>query len=251
MILFDMQKIRLEKDALNSILSLMAFIMSLSAFIFTVIFQRKERKRNIRQTLTIALNEIARVNVELSKLKKESANDDPGNISIWNNYNSQRSILMIDADFLIHENYKIVTAIDCSLMATTYNAIGYFQKADHYWRESILKSDNDTLKHINKRDYAAFQFYQNRLKEGRELFINALSIQLGDSDDSWRFTIDTYLTWAKLERSFGEDKEFKRLISRAYETCEKIKHRDKYKETKSMIDIIWGNKEEKKSSPDH
>src|SRR5438045_3792817 len=116
MLFLEVQKNGLDpKDAINYSLSSMAFLMSLSAFVFTVVFQRNERRRNIRQTLTNTLTEISGINVELSKFAKEKDQDEIYKIAIRKNYNSQRSILIADADFLIHENYKIVTATDCSL----------------------------------------------------------------------------------------------------------------------------------------
>jgi tetratricopeptide (TPR) repeat protein len=230
------------KDAINYTLSSMAVVMSSSAFLFAVVFQRKERKRNIRQTLTNSLNEIAKINVELSKFAKENALDDIDKITVRKNYNSQRSILITDADFLIHENYKIVTATDCSLLASTYSAIGYFEKADHFWRESIAKSTNAMLKHINMRDYASFLFQQDHFEKARKQFEKTLHVKLGTSDEELICTIDTYLTWAKLEHSFGEEEAFKKLIGHALEINKKIKHANRQTESKSTIETLRKNK---------
>ncbi|HYG49777.1 MAG TPA: hypothetical protein VD905_02690 [Flavobacteriales bacterium] len=235
------------KDVINYMLSSMAVIMSMSALVFGVIFQRKERKRNIRQTLTNTLNQIAGINVELSKLvdgkNEEEAVD---KIAIRRNYNLQRSILIVDADFLIHENYKLVTATDCALLAGTYSAIGYIEKADYFWKESIEKTDHAILKHVNMREYASFLFHQNHLEKGRKQFEKALSVALNDSDEELRIVIDTYAMWAKLERAFGEEAECKKLIALARKTGKNIRNQIKHNESGAMIDALEKGKKRTK-----
>jgi hypothetical protein len=98
---------------------------------------------NIRQTLSIALNEIAGVNVEVSRLKKEGDEDNtPEIIAIRKNYNSKRGTLASGADYLIKQNEERVTDTDCELMAATYYDLGDVKKAEEYWQEAIKRASN-------------------------------------------------------------------------------------------------------------
>jgi hypothetical protein len=223
------------KDFLNYLLSVLAFLMSLAAFIFTVIIQKKERKRNIRQTLTTALNDVARVNVDVAKLLNEKE-ETPGTLATRKNYNTQLGTLIADADFLIHENMKIVTDIDCSLMASTYYDLGVLQKAEYYWKQCMSRGHTPLQKLIATRDYAAFLYNCNRQEEGRKQFIRAMMFKPGGNDHNWRVIADSYLLWAKAEQSLGNEKEFERLMQLAYNSCDKIRHLDKYNSLKKQLD---------------
>jgi hypothetical protein len=137
-ILMEAQPSGLEKlgGLMSPILSACAFLLSSSAFIFTVIIQLKERKRNIRQTLATALSEIANINVEITKVRKD--NEIGLELTkIWKNYIRQCGALASDTDFLIKENEKLVTDIDCALIASTFEDLGNIEKATHYWPQEL------------------------------------------------------------------------------------------------------------------
>ena len=223
------------ENMLNLILSSCAFTLSAAALLFNVIFNHKERKRNIRQTLTTTLNDIAKINIEISKLKKEEAGNNPDKVDERRNYDFQRNAFIIEADFLINENPKVLTAIDCSLVAFTYNELGDYKKAEHYWKESISRAQTKEMKHIHTRDYASFLFQQNRIEQGREKFKKTLSIELNDTDDGWSVLIDTYLLWASAEYFFGHEKEFHQYNDAADALCKKIKNKNKCAEMQLKI----------------
>jgi tetratricopeptide (TPR) repeat protein len=223
-------------DILSPILSAMALILSSAAFIFTVVIQLKERKRNIRQTLSVALSDIANINVEVSRLKKDDKESTPENILIRKNYNSQRGTLASAADFLIKENEKLITNADYELMAITYDDLGDIRKADEYWKQAIKHAANPAQLHIHQRDYASFLFDNNQLEQGRKLFERSLTVKLSATDDELRYVADTYLMWAMLEKNFNNEKEFNRLIKEAYQQCKKIQHKEKSLEMSRLID---------------
>jgi tetratricopeptide (TPR) repeat protein len=225
-------------ELISPILSGMAFILSAAAFVFTVIIQLKERKRNIRQTLSIALSDLARINVELSLLKKDEKESTPETILIRKNYNSQRGTLVSNADFLMKENEKLVTDADCELMAMTYDDLGDTEKAEEYWLRAIGHAVSPAQKHLHQRDYAAFLFNNNRLEDGRTFFEKSLTVKLAATDDHVRNIADTYLIWANLERNFNNDAEFKRLIKEAKSACEKIAYKSKNLEMGKLIEKV-------------
>jgi tetratricopeptide (TPR) repeat protein len=181
---------------------------------------------------------MARVNAEISKLKADGNNE-----ATLRNYNSQRNILLIDADFLIHENEEIKTAIDCSLMANTFDALGDFAKAEKYWKESISRSGNKLMKHINERDHAVFLFERNRKEDARTQFERALKIKPDGDDYELQVIAETYLDWAKMEHDLGDQKEFKRLVRMASDTCDKIKGRERRSVVSAMIAAVAEKKE--------
>jgi tetratricopeptide (TPR) repeat protein len=223
-------------EVVAPILSAMAFLLSSAAFVFTVIIQLKERKRNIRQTLSTALSEIARINVEVSQLKKNEKESTPENTLVRKNYNSQRGTLVSGADFLIKENERLITDVDCELMALTYDDLGEIKKAEEYWLQAIKHAPSPVQLHMHQRDYASFLFGNNQMAKARALFEKALSVKLSETDDDSRYVADTYLIWAQLEKNFDHENEFSRLIKEAYEQCKKIKHKEKSLEMTHLID---------------
>lgn len=224
-------------ELIAPILSGLAFILSAAAFIFTVLIQTKERRRNIRQTLSTALSDLARINVETSLLKKDEKESTPEIVRIRKNYNSQRGTLVSGADFLMNENHKIITDADCELMAMTYDDIGDTQKAGKYWLLAIRHARTPTQTHLHQRDYAAFLFDNNREEDGRRYFKKSMDADIHNTDDNLRCLADTCLIWAGLEKNFGNTKVFHQLIAEARDTCANIKHRTKKLEMQKLIDL--------------
>jgi tetratricopeptide (TPR) repeat protein len=223
-------------DLIGPVLSAMAFILSSAAFVFTVFFQLKERKRNIRQTLSTALSDIARINVEISILKKDEKESTPETILVRKNYNSQLGAIASGADYLIKQNENLVTDADCELMAITYDDLGDIKRSEEYWLQAIKSATNPSQLHIHLRDYATFLFNNNQEKKGRMFYEKSLSVTMNDTDDDLRYMADTYLIWASLERNFNNKRECDRLIKEAYALCNKIQHKEKGAEMKKLID---------------
>jgi tetratricopeptide (TPR) repeat protein len=223
------------------ILSACAFILSSAAFIFTVIIQLKERKRNIRQTLATALSEIANINVEITKVRKD--NEIGFELTkIWKNYIRQCGALASDAHFLIKENEKLVTDIDCGLIASTYEDVGNTDKAAHYWLKAIDLAPTNLQKYVHKCDYASFLFENNQIEKARKEFESALKLKLPDTDYNYGQLADSYLTWAKLELNFDNKTESKRLLKEATTHSKLIKHKDRREDMAKLIDVFIKSK---------
>ena len=56
------------------------------------------------------------------------------------------------------------------------------------------------------------------------------------TDDDVRCVADTYLIWAKLEKNFGNDTEFDRLVKLAHEQSKNIRHKEKNDEMNRLIE---------------
>jgi hypothetical protein len=242
-VLIEAQPGGLEKigGLIAPILSACAFILSSAAFIFTVVIQLKERKRNIRQTLAAALSEIARINVEITQLRGEGENGIKLT-KIWKNYSAQQGTLAANANFLIRENEKIVTDIDCELMASTFDDLGNTEKADYYWLKAIKMAPNNLQKYAHKRDFASFLFNNNQEEKGRMQFEEALKLQLPNTDVNYSQITDSYLTWARLELDFDNQMEFKRLLKEATSHCKLIKNQQKRQDMEKLISAVLKSK---------
>jgi ABC-type dipeptide/oligopeptide/nickel transport system ATPase subunit len=90
--------------------------------------------------------------------------------------------------------------------------------------------------HSHRCDYASFLFSYNRIEKGRELFESALAVKMEDDDNTLRHIADTCLIWAEPEKSFNNEKEFKRLIKEAYAYAERIQHKEKSFKMTKLID---------------
>jgi len=217
------------------ILSGLAFTLSAAAFIFTVLFQLKERKRNIRQTLSTALSEVAGINAQITTLKQDKQVS-PDTLQIIRNYDYQRATLLSSAYFLIKEHTDLVTDADCELMAMTYEGICDIAKATEYWEKALALAPDPARKHLHQRDYAAFLFNINEINQARELFRVTLGTRLTNIDDNLRSLAGTYLIWARLEREMGNDDiDSNELISRAQDKCDQIINKTKKAELQQLI----------------
>jgi len=217
------------------ILSGLAFTLSAAAFIFTVLFQLKERRRNIRQTLSTALSEVAGINAQITTLRQDK-HISPDTLQIIRNYDYQRATLLSSADFLIREHTDLATDADCELMAMTYDGICDIAKATEYWEKALILTTHPARKHLHQRDYAAFLFNINEIDKARELFRVTSGIRLTCIDDNLRNLAGTYLVWARLERDMGNGAiDSNELISRAQAKCDQIRNKAKKAELQQLI----------------
>ncbi len=207
------------KDYYTIIISVIALIVS----IFSNFFQKaKENQRSIRKNLSDTLESVTKINFENSKLRKEGGSEEVEVVEMRRIYNSQRRILVAHADFLILKYDKIVTEIDCNIMAGAYANIGDAQKAEFYWKKTIDKSESGPIKHMNLRGYALFLFRQGKIEVGRSKYKEALLIDLPDNDPTRILTTDTYLMWAAAEKNTNNKSEETKLINDAISTCSRI-----------------------------
>jgi tetratricopeptide (TPR) repeat protein len=220
---------------LAPILSGLALTLSAAAFVFSVFFQLKERKRNIRQTLTTALSEIAKINLEIEKLDLEDETKSFQTSKMLDNYNAQRGTLVSDADFLINQNQKIVTDIDCKLMALTYNDLGNNNLSEKYWKKAISLSPTEAQKHSNISSYANYLFSNNEIEKATAQFERALKIKLSSTDNDHKQTVETYLAWAKMAKDFGDEKEFKRLLNEGMVYSKEIRNKEKLRQVEKLL----------------
>lgn len=211
------------KDYYTMAISIIALVVS----IFSNFFQKsKEDKRSIRKNLSDTLESVTKLNFENVKLRQNNANETPDIVEMRRNFNSQRRILVAHADYLVTNYDRIATEIDCNILAGAYNSIGDSQKAEHYWKKSIQKSESPPIRHMNLRGYAAFLFNQGKIEAGRNKYREALLIDLADNDKNRYLLTETYLMWARVERDSNNLSEETKLINDAISSCSRISNKN-------------------------
>lgn len=209
----------------SSIISIAALLISVLSLIISIVQKQKETDRGIRKNLSDSLENVSKINLEVSKLKQDQALFNSANgIELRRMYNSQRRILIAHADFLVSRYDSLTTDIDCNLIAGGYEAIGDYEKAEIYWVKTIEKSISNPIRHMNLRGYARFLFHQGKFQLGRSKYEEALKVELSDTDDNRRLISDTYLMWASTEREFNNFSETERLIGLGQSYCGRIGH---------------------------
>jgi len=209
------------KDVIVIIISGAAIIISLVSLIVTFIQKGKETKRTIRKSLTDTLENISRINLETAKLSSTSKNIEDI-IRLKRNYNSQKRLLISNADFLIHNYDKLVTEIDCCLLASSYFSIGDQEKAEYYWEETIAKSISLPIRHMNLRGYGIFFFENGEVTKGRQKFEEALNLKLTSNDTNNMMISDTYIMLAELEHDCKNNKNYNDCLTNAMTTSAKV-----------------------------
>lgn len=225
------------KDLIVIIISACALTLSLFSLIITLIQKSKETKRTIRKTLTDTLEGVSKINVEASKLK--AANDidfsSESMISLRRNFNSQRRILLAHADFLVQRYDELTTDIDFNILAGAYATIGDYEKAEVYWKKTIEKSFSLAMKHMNMRGFGIFLFKIGKQDLGREIFNEALKLELLDNDENKILRIDTCLMLADSEKEYDAKENYDAILIEAMTIWATIKNGHKKAE---MFEVI-------------
>jgi hypothetical protein len=214
------------KDYIIVFISGSALILSLFSLIVTLVQKNKETKRTIRKTLTDTIENITKINIEVTKLKasKEVDFDSEPIILLRRNFNSQRRALVAHADFLVTRNDKLTTEIDCNILAGAYAAIGDQDKAEYYWQKTVDKSSSLPIKVMNLRGFGTFLFGNEKEDLGRKFFNQAFELDLIENDDNKILKIDTYLMLCELEKGSGNSQNYDNALIKAMEVLSTIKH---------------------------
>src|ERR1700752_2743671 len=208
-----------QKDYILISISVCALTLSLISLIVTLVQKNKETKRTIRKTLTDTLENISKINIETTKLRtsKENDNDSEDSITLRRVYNSQRRVLIAHADFLILRYDKLATEIDCNILAGAYATIGDQDKAEYFWKKTVDKSISLPIKVMNLRGFGTFLFSHGKENQARNVFNQALSLDLAENDENKIILIDTCLMLCDLETDFGTKEKYEASLTKAME----------------------------------
>ena len=237
------------KDIILIILSSSAFCFSIASFILTFRQRSGEGKRATRKELTDVIAAMANVNLAFAKLEL----DYPGSteekiVRFRRTYNAQRRYLADHGEFLASQIEDLVTDIDYLGLAGAFEASSNFEKAEKFYVLAVSKSPNNVLRMINLRTEALFRFRQGSAAYGRELFDKAVKLSLPDTDSIRQSVADTYLMWARAEKSAGFQEESERIRGMAKGAARRIGSTKVQKIWLEQIDSV--SREDKSGSKD-
>lgn len=228
------------KDYITISISSVAFLFALVSFLISFKQRKYENERTIRKSLTDTISEIAAINVENAKLKAQVKELNDDTVEMRRIFNSQRRYLVNHAEYLLNQIPHLATDIDCNIIASAFNSIGDYDKANKFWQLCIEKSPNETIKSMNLRGYARFLYFQGNAQLGRRTYEESLQLNLPDTDNIRQIKSDTYLMWALTESDFRFTDEAKRLFEQAKVACERIGHKQMKKEMMERINNSMG-----------
>lgn len=224
------------KDYLVISISGSALIISLISLIITIIQKRNETERAIRKSLSETLENIAKINLEVAKMRSSKDVDFNSDsiIALRRNYNGQRRILIAHADYLIKKYDNLATEIDCSTLANAYYDITDLIKAEEFWGKTVEKSMSPPIKLMNLRGYGGFLFDIEKEDIGREVFKQAFAVQLPENDENRVLKCDTYLMLAELEKNRNKE-NYDKCLTGAMEVWGTIKNKYRKDEMNERI----------------
>jgi tetratricopeptide (TPR) repeat protein len=192
------------KDIFTITLSATAICVSVASFVITWRQRKIEDQRSIRKSLADSISELTEVQLARLKLDKDNPGDTSESVVTFRRtYNMQRRFLANHCDFLASQIPHLVTDVDCLVIAGAFETSQDFERADYYYQLSIEKAPNASLKLLSLRSAAIYWFNRGNHARGRKSFEDALQLDVPDSDTARQLISDTYMLWAKAERSAG------------------------------------------------
>lgn len=184
------------KDIIALSISTLAFFLSITATIISLIRSKYERQRAIRNELTEVLNQIISVGLENAKVLRDAPDDPTYAQNISATLNQRNTFLLQQAMFLVEQIPDLATGVEYNTIAAANANSGDVISAEKYHEKAILAARNNYYKSLATRSYAAFLFVQHRFEEGRDSYKKSITL-LSGSGDLVRYTNGlTYQMWA-------------------------------------------------------
>jgi tetratricopeptide (TPR) repeat protein len=211
------------KDYISIALSFAAFCFAIASFFVSYRQRGSENERSSRKALTDVVAELSKVNLAQAQIDL----DHPGStrpeiIAFKRNYTSQRRYLAYHGDFLCQQIPDLINDIDAVAIASAFDSAGDLDRAERYFNVAVEKSPSNALRATNLRAIARFSFSQGQAAQGRALYEQALQQSLPDTDGFRRFTADTFMIWARVEKDNGFGAESVRVTERAISAANRI-----------------------------
>jgi tetratricopeptide (TPR) repeat protein len=184
------------KDLFSLSLSALAFLLSASATIISLVRSKYEKQRAIKKEITETLGKIVSTALDAAKLYREAGTSDPNYYqAVSSILNQQNTFLLNQATYLAEQVPTLMTAVEYNTIAGATASAGDLIAADRYFRKAIDASPNAYFRALAMRSYANFLFSQHRFEAGRALFKRSILLMPG-SDNFVRFTNGfTYQMW--------------------------------------------------------
>jgi tetratricopeptide (TPR) repeat protein len=195
------------KDLISVSLSVLAFILSGSATVISIIRARQEKQRAIKREITETLGRIVSTALDSAKAYRETAQSDPAYFqAVSSILNQQNTFLLNQATYLAEQVPTLMTAVEYNTIASATASAGDLIAADRYYRKAVDVAPNGYFKALALRSYATFLFPQQRFDEARRLFKQSVALIAGTGDFVHFTNGFTYQMWAWNEANVAHSK---------------------------------------------
>jgi tetratricopeptide (TPR) repeat protein len=184
------------KDIITVSLSVLAFLLSGSATIISLIRSKYEKQRAIKKEITETLGRIVSTALDSAKIYRETAQSDPNYFqAVSSILNQQNTFLLNQATYLAEQVPTLMTAVEYNTIASATASAGDLIAADRYYRKAVDASPNAYFRALAMRSYANFLFSQHRFDEARILFTRSVGLVTGTGDFVHFTNGFTYQMW--------------------------------------------------------
>ncbi len=196
------------KDLISISLSILAFVLSGSATIISLVRARQEKQRAIKKEITETLGRIVATQLDNAKLYRETAQSDPAYFQAASSIlNQQNTFLLNQATYLAEQVPTLITAIEYNTIASATANAGDLIAADRYYKKAVDVSPNVYFRSLAIRSYANFLFSQLRFDEARKNFKQSVGMFTGTGDFVHFTNGYTYQMWGWNELNLAHAKQ--------------------------------------------
>jgi len=201
------------KDVISISLSMLAFLLSASATIISIIRSRHDKQRAIKHEITDTLGRIVATALESAKIYREARESDPAYFQMVSSIlNQQNTFLLNQATYLAEQVPSLMTAVEYNTIASATANAGDLIAADRYYQKAIEVSPNDYYRSLALRSYGGFLFAQGRFEVARELFKKAIMLMPGTGNFVHFTNGFTYQMWGWNEANQAKQAKFAELV---------------------------------------
>ena len=195
------------KDLISVSLSVLAFILSGSATIISIVRARQEKQRAIKREITETLGRIVSTALDSAKAYRETAQSDPAYFqAVSSILNQQNTFLLNQATYLAEQVPTLMTAVEYNTIASATASAGDLIAADRYYKKAVDVAPNGYFRALALRSYANFLFQQQRFDEARRLFKQSVALIAGTGDFVHFTNGFTYQMWGWNEANLAHAK---------------------------------------------
>ncbi|HKW70634.1 MAG TPA: tetratricopeptide repeat protein [Candidatus Dormibacteraeota bacterium] len=197
----------MDSQNLTVWVSAAALLLSLFATGATLVYQRGETERTVRQNLTDVMKKL--VEVDSKQIDIMGTMRSPQEMApILSELNQQRFILAGQAGFLMEQiKPSKVASVEYNQLALLYGLIGNVPQATSFYELSVRKSQKeDAVTQVAAlRAFAMFKFAQNEPETARKSLEKARGILTGNLDYELYWRVNVVLSWAQCEAAYTGD----------------------------------------------
>ena len=197
------------KDYVTIVISGLAFLLSLSATIFSLRKKEYEEQRTLRLSLNDVIVKILGARIDYAKFVYDHR-DSPeifDRVRLNRTYNEQMFSLASISAYLVKRIPSLVSNVDYGIIGDAFALAGDHEGAKQHFEmifNNSMDRNHETLYH---RTFAGYLYQWGDPENGEKEYDEALKSAVGSDDSSKYQQGYTYRTWGISERNAGnEDK---------------------------------------------